>query len=51
MLKKIFTSILEGISNSKIFGQKGYVEFYLSQSVDEADLENRIKFLKSKNQL
>jgi hypothetical protein len=51
MFKKIISSILEGISSRKLFDQKGYVEFYLSQSVDHADLENRMRFLKSKNYL
>jgi hypothetical protein len=51
MLKKILSSIYEGICNRNLFEQKGYVEFYLSQSVDHADLESRIKLLKSKNHL
>ena len=50
-IKKVFCSIFEGIQASQMYRAKGYVDFYLSQSIDHADLESRTKALKAKGLL
>jgi hypothetical protein len=50
-IKKVFCSIFEGIETSQRYRAKGFVDFYLSQSVDHADLECRTKQLKAKGLL
>jgi hypothetical protein len=50
-IKKVFSSIFEGIETSKRYRAKGYVDFYLSQSTDHADLEFRTKKLKARGLL
>jgi len=44
-------AILEGIQEAKSYKAKGFAEYYLSQSVDHKDLENKQQELVRKGML
>jgi len=50
-VKKFFMAILEGIQEAKSYKAKGFAEYYLSQSVDHKDLENKQQELVRKGML
>jgi len=50
-LGNVFCSVIEGLKNMQMYNDKKFIEEYLDDSVDETDLEHRIKHLKSKNHL
>jgi len=50
-LQNIFCSVFEGLKNMQMYNDKGFIQEYLNKSVDEADLEYRMKYLKTKNHL
>lgn len=50
-VKKFFLALIEGIQDAKMYKAKGSAEYYLSQSTDQHDLENRQKELVRKGVL
>jgi hypothetical protein len=50
-IKNLFMAILEGIQEAKSYKAKGFAEYYLSQSVDHKDLENKQQELVRKGML
>ena len=50
-LGNVFSSVFEGLKNMQMYNDKKFIQEYLDDSIDEADLEYRMKNLKSKNHL
>jgi hypothetical protein len=50
-IEKVFSSVFEGLKNMQMYNDEKFIQEYLDKSVDEADLECRMKNLKSKNYL
>ena len=50
-IEKVFSSVFEGLKNMQMYNDKKFIQEYLDDSIDEADLECRMKNLKSKNYL
>ena len=50
-LQNVFCSVFEGLKKMQMYNGEKFIQEYLDKSVDEADLEYRMKYLKTKNHL